>query len=38
LIVSRVDNDGATISDQHNYRKSMEACRTLEKQYGLVSA
>jgi hypothetical protein len=38
LIVNRVDNDGATISDQHNYRNSAEACRTLEKQYGLVSA
>jgi len=38
LIVNRVDNDGATVSDQHNYRQSAEACRTLEKQYGLVSA
>jgi hypothetical protein len=38
LIVNRVDNDGATISDQHNYRNSLEACRKLEKQYGLVSA
>lgn len=38
LIVNRVDNDGATISDQHNYRQSMDACRKLEKQYGLVSA
>ena len=38
LIVNRVDNDGATVSDQHNYRNSMEACRRLEKQYGLVSA
>lgn len=38
LIVNRVDNDGATVSDQHNYRQSMEACRKLEKQYGLVSA
>ncbi|MFD2788110.1 relaxase/mobilization nuclease domain-containing protein [Hymenobacter rubripertinctus] len=38
LIVNRVDNDGATVSDQHNYRNSMEACRKLEKQYGLVSA
>jgi hypothetical protein len=37
LIVNRVDNDGATVSDQHNYRKSMEACRKLEKQYSLVS-
>jgi hypothetical protein len=38
LIVNRVDNDGATVSDQHNYRHSLAACRTLEKQYGLVSA
>ncbi len=38
LIVNRVDNDGATVSDQHNYRHSAEACRKLEKQYGLVSA
>lgn len=38
LIVNRVDNDGATVSDQHNYRNSMEACHKLEKQYGLVSA
>lgn len=38
LIVNRVANDGATISDQHNYRNSLEACRKLEKQYGLVSA
>lgn len=38
LIVNRVDNDGATVSDQHNYRQSAEACRKLEKQYGLVSA
>ena len=38
LIVNRVDNAGATVSDQHNYRQSMEACRKLEKQYGLVSA
>ncbi len=38
LIINRVDNDGATVSDQHNYRNSMEACRKLEKQYGLVSA
>ncbi len=38
LIVNRVDNAGATVSDQHNYRHSLEACRTLEKQYGLVSA
>ena len=33
-----MDNAGATVSDQHNYRNSLEACRTLEKQYGLVSA
>ncbi|WP_345115137.1 relaxase/mobilization nuclease domain-containing protein, partial [Hymenobacter algoricola] len=38
LIVNRVDNAGATVSDQHNYRHSLEACRQLEKQYGLVSA
>jgi hypothetical protein len=38
LIVNRVDNDGATISDQHNYHNSLAACRKLEKQYGLVSA
>lgn len=38
LVVNRVDNDGATVSDQHNYRNSLEACRKLEKQYGLVSA
>jgi hypothetical protein len=38
LVVNRVDNDGATVSDQHNYRHSMDACRKLEKQYGLVSA
>ena len=38
LIVNRVANDGATVSDQHNYRNSMDACRKLEKQYGLVSA
>ena len=38
LVVNRVDNDGATVSDQHNYRQSAEACRKLEKQYGLVSA
>jgi hypothetical protein len=38
LIVNRVDNDGVTVSDQHNYRNSLDACRKLEKQYGLVSA
>ena len=38
LLVNRVDNEGATVSDQHNYRNSAEACRQLEKQYGLVSA
>ena len=38
LIVNRVDNAGATVSDQHNYRRSAEACRQLEKQYGLISA
>jgi len=38
LLVNRVDNNGATVSDQHNYRQSAEACRKLEKQYGLVSA
>jgi hypothetical protein len=26
------------VSDQHNYRNSQDACRKLEKQYGLVSA
>ncbi len=38
LLVNRVDNDGATVSDQHNYRNSLDACRKLEKHYGLVSA
>lgn len=38
LILNRVDNEGGTVSDQHNYRNSMDACRKLEKQYGLVSA
>ena len=38
LIINRVDNDGATISDQHNYRNGVESCRKLEKQYGLVDA
>ena len=38
LIVNRVDNEGATVSDQHSYRRSMGACRQLERQYGLVSA
>lgn len=38
LIINRVDNQGVTISDQHNYRNSVEACRTLEKQYGLINA
>jgi hypothetical protein len=38
LIINRVDNQGATVSDQHNYRNSQDACRKLEKQYGLVSA
>lgn len=38
LIVNRVDNDGATVSDQKNYDKNMDACRALEKQYGLVKA
>ena len=38
LVLNRVDNDGATISDQKNYDKSVEVCRKLEKQYGLVNA
>lgn len=38
LIVNRIDHDGATVSDQHNYQNSINACRKLEKQYGLVSA
>jgi hypothetical protein len=38
LIINRVANDGATISDQKNYGKSVEACRALEKEYGLVNA
>ena len=38
LIINRVDNDGAVVSDQKNYDKSMAACRKLEKQYGLVNA
>lgn len=38
LVINRVDNDGATISDQKNYDKSVEVCRKLEKQYGLVNA
>lgn len=38
LIINRVDNEGNTISDQKNYRDSVDACRKLEKQYGLVNA
>ena len=38
LIINRVDNDGAVVSDQKNYNKSVAACRKLEKQYGLVNA
>jgi len=38
LIINRVDNDGAVVSDQKNYDKSVAACRKLEKQYGLVNA
>ena len=38
LVINRVDSDGATISDQKNYDKSVEVCRKLEKQYGLVNA
>ena len=38
LVINRVNNDGATISDQKNYDKSVEVCRKLEKQHGLVNA
>ena len=38
LIINRVDNDGAVVSDQKNFDKSVAACRKLEKQYGLVNA
>lgn len=38
LIINRVDNDGVTISDKQNFDKSVESCRKLEKQYGLVNA
>ena len=38
LIINRVSNDGTTISDQKNFGKSVETCRKLEKQYGLVNA
>ncbi|MFD2938483.1 conjugal transfer protein MobB [Flavobacterium notoginsengisoli] len=33
-----VDADGRKISDKFEKRRSMAACRTLEKQYGLISA
>ncbi|MFD2938518.1 conjugal transfer protein MobB [Flavobacterium notoginsengisoli] len=33
-----VDEDGRKISDKFEKRRSMEVCRTLEKQYGLISA
>jgi hypothetical protein len=38
LIINRVANDGSTISDKKDYDKSVDACRKLEKQYGLVNA
>ena len=38
LIINRVDNDGRTIPDKKNYDKSVEVCRKLEQQYGLVNA
>ena len=38
LVINRVDNDGRTIPDKKNYDKTVEVCRKLEKQYGLVNA
>lgn len=38
LIINRIDNDGVTIKDTHNFRDSVKACRTLEKRHGLINA
>ncbi len=38
LIVNRVTNDGKVLSDSKSSERSAEACRALEKEYGLISA
>lgn len=36
VLASRVDTDGNTVSDAHNYRRAEAALRAIEKDYGLT--
>jgi hypothetical protein len=38
LIVNRVTNDGKVLSDSRSVERSIDACRALEKEYGLLNA
>jgi hypothetical protein len=38
LVVNRVDLDGQTISDQFSRSRSVEACKRIEAEYGLIVA
>lgn len=38
LVVNRVDLDGQTISDQFSRSRSVEACKRIEVEYGLIVA
>jgi hypothetical protein len=38
LIVNRVNNHGKVLSDSKSVERSEEACRALEKEYGLINA
>lgn len=38
LLVNRVTNDGKVLSDSKSFERSEQACRALEKEYGLVDA
>jgi hypothetical protein len=38
LLINRVTNDGKVLSDSKSFERSEEACRALEKEYGLVDA
>jgi hypothetical protein len=38
LIINRVTNDGKVLSDSRSFQRSDDACRALEKEYGLLSA
>lgn len=38
LIINRITNDGKVLNDSKSFQRSEEACRDLEKEYGLLSA